>query len=225
MRFNHRICVLVFVCCCLLQNRAMAASAYLVDEANVLAPNTFQNENWLSHTSKNETVAVVNAAYRIGDAEVTLQETHDVLDDNQSDTITPQIKYQWRGGDDQGRIASAIVLGANYATEGTHFAGLYAYVPASLTVAQVVDINVNLGTQYVNPDEQYFVTWGVGSEYHATPYLSMVGEVFGRNTDSPAYQLGPRAVIFDAVQVDAIYGHNVFNTSEDVLTLGVTFSL
>ena len=204
--------------------QAMAAGPYIVDDAGIVDPNTFQSESWVSRTSKSETLAVVNGAYRVMGSEVTVQEAHDDQSGNGSDMLSSQIKYRWREGDNTGCVASSLVVGGSYSGYTSSVSGLYAYVPATVNLTESLDLNVNVGWQYTKTGNQNVATWGIGTEYHFDPALSFVSEIFGHDSECPGFQLGSRAILTDNFQLNAVYGHNVFGASENVMTVGFTAS-
>ena len=203
---------------------AFAAGPYIVDDASILEPDRFQNESWLSRTNKGETLAVVNLSHRIMGSEVMIQETHDDRSGNGSDSISPQIKYRWREGDDAGRVASSLIVGGSYSNDAGRVTSLYAYVPTTLSLTTALDVNVNAGWQYSEDRSRHAVTWGVGTEYHFDPAVSLVDEIFGVDSKRPGFQLGPRVKLTNWAQFDAVYGYNVLGTSEQLGTVGMTFN-
>ncbi len=204
---------------------ASAAGPYVVDDADIADLNTLQNEDWISQTNKGETLEVINGAYQIlKNTELTLQATHNVQHGNHSDILSPQMKYLWRNGEGD-TVRSSVVIGSEYLADGGRMSDFYAYVPASLRATDKLDVNVDLGGEYIRQTGQHIATWGIGTEYHATPELSFVSEVFGDDRETPGFQLGPHYVVSKAMELDLVYGHNVFNQSEDVVTAGLTLNL
>ena len=70
---------------------AYASGPYIVDDADIAPPRILQNENWITHTDKGETLEVINGIYTImPDTELTLQGTHDMARDQHNISVSPQ---------------------------------------------------------------------------------------------------------------------------------------
>jgi hypothetical protein len=217
--------VLSLVAIHLWPHAAMAAGPYVVDDADIVEADKIQSEDWFTHTDKGENIGIVNMAYQLlPHAEFTLQETHDQQKGSSSDTLSPQVKYQWREGDDNGRIASSIVVGTTSTVDQARGTGVYAYVPATLKLNKALDIDLNLGWQYNGPSQHHTASWGIGGEYAMTEGLSLRSDVFGQNAAAPGFQFGPHANITDYLEGNLVYGYNVFSAHENSFTAALTFT-
>jgi hypothetical protein len=205
---------------------AGATGPYVVDDAPIVDPGDVQVEGWLSRNVKqHDMLEGTDAAYQVlPDAELTIEATHDEIMGDRTDTIAPQLKYAWRKGEEDQHITSSIVVGTLYETDGARFSGAFAYIPSTLVINENFEVSADLGWQYAQTQSQNSVTWGVGDVYHATPVWSFASEIFGSDTNRPGFQFGPRAVI-DNLQLDLVYGQNVFGDGDHTLTAGFTLTL
>jgi hypothetical protein len=220
--FNTKIISLGAVLCALPQT-VFAAGAYVVDDAGIVDAGMVQIESWYSHSSRNENLGVVDAAYQLlPHAEFTLRNGYDAQNGSGNDALSAQVKFQWREGDDGKDVQSSAVFGINHSASGNRFAGLYAYIPSTLAVGDALDINADLGWEYEADADRNFLTWGVGAEAHVNDRLSFIGEAFGKNTGLPGAQFGSRFTLLENLVLDAIYGRNVAGTPGNWGTLGLT---
>jgi len=215
--------ILFVLALCLPASASFAAGPYFVDDADIVDPGTIQTENWFSHSSKNESIVTDDVAYQLlPHAEFTLLNAYDRQGGKSAnDTLSAQTKYQWREGDEGKNIASSAVLGMNYSTNN-RFAGMYAYIPSTWAINDVVNVNADLGWQYTAASNRYFATWGIGTELHASKTLSFIGEVFSENTDKPALQVGSHIGLSENFILDLVYGYGITGTPANWLTAGLT---
>jgi hypothetical protein len=207
---------------------AFAAGPYVVDDADIVEPNKIQIESWYNHSSTNENTGTIDAAYQLlPHAEFTLLNAYDVQSGGNSDLISPQVKYKWRDGDDGKEVASSAVFGFNYSATHNGFSNMFAYIPSTLTLNDIVDINADLGWQYDNDTSRHSLTWGIGTELHASESFSFVGEVFnqqmfGQHETRPGLQCGPRYNMLENLQLDLVYGHDITGVTANWITAGFT---
>jgi hypothetical protein len=208
---------------CLPAPAAFAAGAFFVDDADIVDPDTVQTENWFSHSSRDESIGVDDIAYQLlPGAEFTLLNAVDKMPGvDASDTLTGQVKYKWRDGDEGKDIMSSAVFGIGYGTDN-RFAGAYAYIPSTWKLDEMFDINADLGWQYFADDGRNMVTWGLGGDLHASDALTFSAEVFRQTIGRAGMQAGPRITLSKDVEMDLVYGRDITGTAANWMTAGLT---
>ena len=185
--------------------------AYQVDDAGIVDSGVVQVESWYISASHDHQAMVVNPAYQLlPDTEFSLQTTHDYSAGDRTDSAAPEVKYQWLKASEPGGISSAIAVGFTYTFDQEQITGGYLYVPVTFNLTDQLEISADLGGGYARTADQHVVTWGIGGTYHATEMLSFIGEVFGQDKDTPAIQAGPHLKLMPGLEVDAIYGENIY---------------
>lgn len=216
------ILIAAFFC---LPKAAFAAGAFFVDDAEIVEPDTVQTENWFSHSSKDENVAVDDVSYQLlPRTEFMLLNTIDKpAGGDATDTLTGQIKYKWRDGDEAKDVASSAVFGVNYGTDN-RFAGAYAYIPSTWAINELVDVNFDLGWQYLADSNRNMVTWGLSGDLHASDAITLSAEVFRENINRAGMQAGPRITLSKDAELDLIYGRDITGSPANWATAGITLT-
>jgi hypothetical protein len=102
-------------------------------------------------------------------------------------------------------------------------------VPATFQVSKQFKINVNAGWLYVRAEDLNWVTYGAGFEWNLVKSVTLIGEVFGlagQNVEpssrtNPRRQLGLRFTAVESIDIDLIYGHNIFGENANWITVGL----
>jgi hypothetical protein len=222
MRELQFIATIAFSALLLPLRAALAAGPYVVDDGGIVDPKMIQIESWYSHSNKGENIGAIDAAYQLlPHAEFSLQETYDAMTADESNILSLQVKYQWWEGNEIRNVVGSAVLGVNYADDEQR-SSLYAYVPLTVTINDIVDVNLNIGWNHPWEEGKHFLTWGIGAQLNATGSFSFVGEVFGKNEGRSGLQAGLRAALSKYWAFDAVYGCNITGTVGNWLTAGVT---
>lgn len=219
----------------LFQRLSYGAGAYVVDDGGVVEKDTLQIENWYNQSSKGEQIFVTDPAYQLlPNAEFSMQETYDERAVNVN-SLWPQIKYLWY---DSKTVLSSAVAGINYATSNN--AGMYGaffYVPTTMIINELVNINFDLGVQNWNStnSNSSLLIGGVGLEYKINKKLLFIGEVFRNSNDYQlrisnrfssniitGTQLSFRYFLNKKIILDAIYGKDITAVQANWATIGVT---
>ena len=111
-----------------------------------------------------------------------------------------------------------------------HFGDLYAFVPASLSIAddQLI-VHGNVGWEWqresAEASDEHFLTWGVRGDVALHELLSFIGELHSEDDHRPACQVGVRIHQPEAgVEVDLSWGgHTDGNRHGAGFTVGLAF--
>jgi len=222
MRKLRLITTIAFSALFLPLRTVLAAGPYRVDDGGIVDPKMIQIESWYSHSNKGDNIGTINAAYQLlPHTEFTLQESYDAQTAGDSNILSLQVKYQWCERSEIRNVSGSAVLGVNYADD-EQFSSLYAYVPVTVTINDIVDVNLNIGWDYPWEEDRHSLTWGIGAVFHGNGSFSFVGEVFGKNEGHSGLQAGLRAALSKYWLFDAVYGRNITGTEGNWLTAGVT---
>jgi hypothetical protein len=110
------------------------------------------------------------------------------------------------------------------------YLGSFVNVPVSLKVNKDWQINLNVGGLYDSPNNLLWLTWGAGFEWIFAPKFTLLGEVFGllghgntlnSSQSDPRAQLGLRYTPIDTIDIDVIYGRNIYGVDTNWITLGL----
>ena len=128
-----------------------------------------------------------------------------------------------------GRFGFAAAAGVSYDTTSDELTTVYAYIPATLRLSEIVRINVSGGWQLDNTTDRHFATYGLGFDWKLTDTITFTAETFGiigngetGSETQPRYQAGLRYRPIDQFSIDLIYGHNINGENSDWVTLGTT---
>jgi hypothetical protein len=219
----------------LLPREARAAgAAYAVDTAEVGDPGNCKVESWISSSSNHDMIAATSPTCVLGfpkpiEASVQIQRTR--FDQEWGTSFTPKLKTNlmpsglntW-GVAVSGQASYDGITGENTA--------LYATVPATIRLSNVVRVNLNGGWQWDRVANQHYFTYGAGADWRTPDNVwTVTAEVFGllgspqdtRSLVQPRFQLGLRWRPVDEFNIDLIYGRNIAGENANWLTLATVF--
>lgn len=225
----------VLACAVLVPREARAAgAAYAVDTAEVGDPGNCKVESWISSSSHRDMIAATSPTCVLGfpkpvEASVQVQRTR--FDEEWGTAFTPKLKVnlmpsgigQW-GVAVSGQATYDGITGENTA--------LYATIPATLRLSDVVRVNLNGGWQWDRVANQHYFTYGAGADWRTPDNVwTLTAEVFGqlgapqdtRSLVQPRFQLGLRWRPVDEFNIDLIYGRNIAGENANWLTLATVF--
>jgi hypothetical protein len=215
----------------LLPEQAHAAgAAYAVDTAEVSEPGACKVESWVSAASNHDFFAatVPTCVLDVGrPVELSTQLSRARADEEWSSAATPKLKTNL--------IPSAIgvwgvaLTGAAAYDLTTHEnTALFAAIPATLRLSNVVRINLNAGWQWDRLADKHYATYGAGLDWRTPDNVwTLTGEVFGQLGASqdvaslvqPRFQVGLRWRPVDQFNMDIIYGRNITGENSNWITL------
>lgn len=208
-----------------------AGTAFGVDTAEVSDPGNCKVEGWTSRANNMDWLATVNPAcvvqaFTPTELSVQIQRSRDGGD--WATTVAPKLKAKLVPTA-IGSFGFAFAAGSAYDLTTDELSTVFAYVPATLRLSEIVRININAGWQLDKTTDRNFATYGIGFDWKLTETVILTGETFGLlgSSDSPyetrpRYQAGLRWRPVDRFSVDLIYGHNINGENADWITLGST---
>lgn len=225
----HALCSLWAI---LAADGALAAgTAYGVDTAEVGDPGNCKVEAWTSAASNRDWLATTNPScvVELGTpAEISLQVARGRADAEWGTSVGPKIKAKLVPTA-IGSFGWAAAAGFVYDATGDEVSTVYAYVPGTLRLSEVVRLNVTGGWQLDQVANRHFATYGLAMDWRMTEIWTLTGEVFGQlgEADSPwetrpRFQAGVRWRPVDRFSLDLIYGRNINGENADWITVGTT---
>ena len=216
----------------LLPARAVAAGgAFFVDDALVGKPGECKVETWASFASNHDFLAVtqpacvVNAGIPV-EAGATLVRTRS--DGEWSTNAGPKAKINIIPLSDQG---FAVGLSGNtlWNLNTGQNIGSNINVPFTIQASKDFRININAGWLYDAVAHVGYGTYGAGFEWNFVQPLTLIGEVFGlagrqqdvRSVTEPRAQVGLRWTPAKAIDLELIYGRNIYGENANWFTVGV----
>ncbi len=131
---------------------------------------------------------------------------------------------------EKGKLGLAISGGTAFDLLTGENSGSFINVPATLQVTEQFKINLNAGWLYVRAEDLHWITYGAGFEWNFVKPLTLIGEVFGlaghhhvepASVREPRAQLGLRFTPVENIDIDVIYGRNIFGENANWITLGL----
>jgi len=204
-----------------LSEKARAAgAAYVVDTADVSEPGACKVESWISTASNHD--------FRPMELSSELIRTR--ADQEWTSGIAPKIKTNL--------VPTAIgswgfaISGATaYDLTNQQTVAMFATVPATLRLSNVLRINLNAGWEWDRIAGQHYATYGAGVDWRTPDNVwTLTAEVFGQlgarqdaiGATEPRFQVGLRWRPIDDFNVDLIYGRNVYGENANWITLATT---
>ncbi|TMJ00016.1 MAG: YjbH domain-containing protein [Alphaproteobacteria bacterium] len=230
MRTMRGLCAIALLA---LAGRAEAAgTAYGVDTAEVGEVGNCKIESWLSWASNQDFIGVTNPSCVVDltrPVELSVQLQRARADGEWGASAAPKFKTNIIPSA-IGQFGVAIAGGAMFDLLTQEHTGLYAYVPATLRLSNVVRINLNAGWQWDRIADRHFVTYGAGVDWRTPDNVwTLTAEVFGLlgQADSaavtqPRFQVGLRWRPIDRFSMDVILGRNIAGESANWITLATS---
>jgi hypothetical protein len=103
-------------------------------------------------------------------------------------------------------------------------------IPATFQALENFKINLNGGWLWNRPDDRHWATWGAGFDWSVNDRISIIGETFGiygsndperPNATDPRAQLALRFKPNENLDLDVIYGRNIFGENAHWITVGM----
>ena len=215
-----------------------AGAAYAVDTAEVSEPGSCKVESWASAASNHDFVAATTPTCVLGlfhPIEFSSQFTRTRADEEWGTSATPKLKANLIPSA-IGSWGVAVTGAASYDLLTHENTALFAAVPATLRLSNVVRINLNAGWQLDRTVNQNYFTYGAGVDWRTPDNVwTLTAEVFGqlgaiqdvRGVTEPRFQVGLRWRPVDQFNVDLIYGRNITGENSNWITLAtvVRFSV
>jgi hypothetical protein len=142
---------------------------------------------------------------------------------------------QWRHPEAQTNLVPSAIGSWGVALSGaaaydlnTHEnTALFATIPATLRLSNIVRINLNAGWQWDRLAGRQYFSYGAGADWRTPDNVwTVTAEMFGQlgaadvaSVVQPRFQLGLRWRPVDAFNIDLIYGRNITGENANWLTL------
>jgi hypothetical protein len=220
--------------CCIVAfpHRARAAgTAFGVDTAEVSEPGSCKIESWASRADNRDVVVTANTACVVDlltPVELSAQAVRSRADGDWTGSIAPKAKAKLVPTQ-IGSFGFALAVGSMFDLTVGEQATVYAYVPATLRLSEIVRVNVNGGWLWDHTIDQHYLTYGIGLDWKLTDILILTVETFGQAGRSeeppvtdPRFQVGLRLRPIDTLSFDLIYGRNINGEDANWLTLAMT---
>ena len=208
-----------------------AGTAYGVDTAEVGDPGGCKVESWASFANNRDRVTTANPSCVIDTltpTEVSVQVQRARDDEGWGTSLTPKAKFRLIPTS-IGSFGFAMATGASIDPRTGDTSSVFAYVPATLRLSEVVRINLNGGWLQDREADRHFASWGASVDWRFTQTLTLTVESFGIAGDSetrsetrPRFQSGIRYRPVDNFSADLIYGRNINGENADWVTLSTT---
>jgi hypothetical protein len=209
-----------------------AGTAYATDTAEVNEAGNCKVESWFSAASNQDAIAVVNPScvVDLGRAvEVSAQIQRARSDGEWGTSVAPKFKTNLIPSA-IGQWGVAIAGGAIYDATGQDVSGLFAYVPATLRLSDVVRINVNAGWQWDRMADRHFALYAAGFDWRTADNVwTLTAEVFGllgqaetATATQPRFQVGLRWRPIERFSMDVILGRNITGENANWITLATS---
>lgn len=193
----------------------------VVDDAEVTEFRAFQLETWLG----TEESWILPAYSPVRGLELAVGA---VITDDETFAVT-EAKYMFRAPANN-RAGFGLVAGALIAP----FEEFYTYVPVTLPLLEErIVLHGNAGYMlerheiehgdHTHTHEDHFFTWGARADVALFGPVTLLGELFGANDETPDFQVGMRLEILPGLlEMDFTYGNNFSRASSG---LGFTAGL
>jgi hypothetical protein len=224
------LCFAVFLIPNVPQARA-AGTAFAVDTSEIAETGACKVETWASRADNRDTLTTANPACVVEilrPVELSAQIVRSRQDGEWATTVVPKAKTKIVPTQ-IGSFGFALAAGTGFDLVEGEQTFMFAYVPATLRLSEVVRINVNGGWLWDRTVDRHYLIYGVGIDWKLTDVLTVTVETFGQagNGDEPAvtqprFQTGLRLRPIDTLSFDLIYGRNVYGEDANWVTLAMT---
>ena len=206
-----------------------AGAAYAVDTAEVGDPGNCKVESWASFASNHDFFAATTPTCVLGlfhPVEFSSQFSRSRADEEWASTAIPKLKVNLEPSA-IGHWGVALSGQAAYDLITHQNTALFATIPATLRLSNVVRINLNAGWQWDRLADKHYATYGAGLDWRTPDNVwTLTGEVFGQlgarqdaiGVTEPRFQLGLRWRPVDEFNMDLIYGRNITGENANWIT-------
>jgi hypothetical protein len=201
-----------------------AGGAFAVDDAGVDQPGACKVEAWGSFARNDDFIGVVAPACVVSfgrPVELGLQVDRTRSGGEWGTGLSLKAKSPVIPLTDEARYGVALVGGVGFDLTARQTAEWFFNVPFTARISEPFLINLNVGGLWDRLEHRGFVTWGAGFELALAARVTLLGEVFGQDSEPPGAQLGLRYTPHERIDFDLIYGRNLTGERADWITFGV----
>ena len=215
--------VVGLLCLLLSLREGHAAGAFMVDDAGVDEPGECKVESWTAFASNRDFIGVVAPACGVNlgrPVEITVPVGRVRFDRVWSTDLVLEAKTPIIPFGEDSKFEVALVGGVGFNLTQSKTAAAFVNMPISFQVSEALRVNVNVGFIRDLEDTRTLTTWGAGADFSLTKKITLIGEVFGFNSETGA-QAGIRYTPHEKIDFDLIYGRNLAGERADWVTFGV----
>lgn len=207
-----------------------AGAAYAVDTAEINEPGACKVESWVSSASNHDFFAATTPTCVLPlfrPVEFSSQFSRSRADAEWASAAIPKLKINLEPSA-IGHWGIALSGAASYDLITRDNTALFAAIPATLRLSDVVRVNLNAGWQWDRLADQHYATYGAGADWRTLDNVwTVTAEMFGQlgaaqdvaSLVQPRFQLGLRWRPVDEFNMDLIYGRNIAGENANWLTL------
>jgi hypothetical protein len=211
-----------------------AGAAYVVDTADVSEPGACKVESWVSAAGNHDFFAATSPTCVVNifrPVELSTQLARARADGDWSSGAIPKFKTNLVPTA-IGSWGIAVSGAAVYDFTTQQNTALFATIPATLRLSNVVRINLNGGWEWDRVADRHYLTYGAGVDWRTPDNVwTLTAEVFGQlgaqqdpiGVTEPRFQVGLRWRPVDDFNVDLIYGRNIYGENANWITLATVF--
>jgi len=197
-----------------------AGGHFAVDDAAILDAGTCQVETWWERADHAGSLLHVGPACRVGPVELAVNADRIQPRERAPQTLVgPQIK--WAATIDE-RVSVGLVALVAWQGSAPRYAGATLYVPLTLRVADALQLNVNVGRDWLR-DLPARGRAGASLEWQAAPAWTIIGERY-RQFGADFARLGVQWQQSNSLGFDLSRARGVGTTSAGIWTLGATWT-
>ena len=199
-----------------------AGGAFMVDDSEIGAPGECKVESWAAFASNHDFIGVAAPAcvfsfgrpVEIGAQFVRFRSGGEWATDLLLKGKTSLIPLR------DGKIGVGAILGGAYNFTRSEMVAAFGTLPFSFQASEQLRINLNVGFIRDLVETRTITTWGAGADFSMTSKITLIGEVFGFNSETGA-QAGIRYTPHEKIDFDLIYGRNLTGERANWVTFGV----
>ena len=211
-------------------NAHAAGAAYAVDTAEVNEPGACKVESWMSAAGNHDFFAATTPTCVVNmfrPVELSAQLARARADGEWSSGAIPKFKTNLVPTA-IGSWGIALSGAAAYDFTNQQNAALFATIPATLRLSNVVRINLNGGWEWDRVADKHYLTYGAGMDWRTHDNIwTLTAEIFGQlgarqdaiGVTEPRFQVGLRWRPVDNFNMDLIYGRNIYGENANWITL------
>jgi hypothetical protein len=207
---------------------ARAGGVFAVEDAGVDDPDMCKIETFGQRSSKRDVVGVVSPTCSfdlIKPIEIGASLARFRVDKEWGTELFPKLKTQLFESDG---TSAAVVVGAGFDLLAGRHSAASVIVPVTRQLHNDWKGSLNAGWLWIRDKDLHFFRWGAEIEYKPVETFTIIAELFGgigSGASSPSLQAGLRFTPIPALDLDLIYGRNVYGEKANWIMLGMNVRL
>jgi hypothetical protein len=204
------------------QRAEAAGGAFAVDDSEIGNPGECKVESWVSFADNHDFIGAISPACVVAlgrPVEIGAQFQRERAGGSWGSGLSLKAKTSLLPVENR-PFGLGISGGVSYDLSAGENDAIFLAVPITFQAGAPLRINLNAGWLWDRVAGRHFATWGAGFEVSLKPF-TLIGEVFGQDSENPGAQLGIRYTPVEKIDFDLIYGRNLAGEQADWVTLGV----